>query len=135
MLERDDDDDVFEEYDAAIIKEEERDEPPPVREEEAQEAAADDVVPDAADISIEDFALLPLVQEIVQAHRARDAATAQSKMTALRRVVRRAEARLAVLQHATAQTLPSAKRAQEMLDSQSSLVAELQTRSLKAPKR
>ena len=121
MLVADDDDDVFEETDAAAARYEDEDSSAPA--EPSSEAAADDVAPDPSSIEQSDFSLLPLMLEVMQAHHARDVQAATIKMAALKRAVRRAETRLAVLQHATSQTLPSSVRAQEVLENRADLLA------------
>ena len=120
MLVADDDDDVFEETDAALARYE--DESPPLPAEVSSEAAADHAAPEASDITHGDFSLLPLMREVVTAHQQKDPPTAQLKMAALRRAVRRAETRLAVLSHATSEAMPSLARARTVVQSRSELL-------------
>ena len=52
------------------------------------------------EISMDDFVLLPHVEELVRAHREGGPSAGTEKMNELRRAVRRAELRMAALQHA-----------------------------------
>ena len=95
----------------------------PVQTDASSDVADEEVA--AADIRPEDFAtLLPLVTELVQAHREDKPQAATEKLAALRREVRRVEARFAALQHATSEPVdvePAA--AQNLLRARTELLA------------
>ena len=93
----DDDDDVLEENDVAL--QEADDDAASVSAADSSSEAADDAGFEVDKLTQVDFALLPYIAELVQAHRAGDAQTAELKLAALRRAGRRVSTRLAALQH------------------------------------
>ena len=115
----DDFDQILEENDAALQANEEA---PPT-------PSAKDSFSDAADEGIEideitqaDFALLPYVTELVDAHRAGDANAADLKMIALRRAARRANTRVAALTHAVSGPAAEPAAAQALLEAREALL-------------
>ena len=120
MLIGDDDDydNMLEETDAALQEEEE---PPPVSTDNSS-ASIDESI-DVAALRQGDFALLPFVAELVEAHRAGDAQAAEQKMNALRRAVRRVERRLGALQHAISEPAAEVDAAAALLEARKSLAA------------
>ena len=124
MLIGDDDDDVLEEAELDFQRGLDEEEAPAVS------TDASDVVEDVADlndVSLKDFELLPYVEELVKAHHDGDAQAADRKMAELRRAVRRAEGRLAALQHSVSGPVAAPDAAQSLLSARTDLLARTRT--------
>ena len=121
MLIGDDDDydAMLEEGDATMEEEE-----PPVVETMSSSDAGSIVGEDVSvdDISLADFALLPLVYGVVEAHRTKDTKAAEAKMVALRRAVRKAEGRWALLQQANSEETAEPEAAEALLRARTELL-------------
>ena len=95
----------------------------------ASDAVADDVGT-AEDVRLEDFELLPYVAALVQAHREGGQQAAAEKMAALRRAVRCAEARMALLK-ASAEGSTDETGVGALLEAQSALINSVTAASSK----
>ena len=118
MLICDDDDDVFEETDLAMQNND--DDVPTVTSESSD--VADEVI-DVSSLKPADFALLPLVTELLQAHRSGDVHGAEQKMVELRRAARRVDRRLAALHHAVSEPAAEPEAAEALLQARTDLLA------------
>lgn len=126
MLEIDDDDILeqqHEEREAANTHVDTSELPSASAVEEASAAAEDDREISAGSVTAADFELLPFCAELLRAHQqGGDAQVLEGKMRALRRAVRRAENRFAVLSAAVGEGDADPDAAQTLLEARTKLL-------------
>lgn len=132
MLIGDDDDAILEQQHEdyeAYETHAETSELPAISAEERSAAAADDRGATAGQVTAADFELLPYCAELVRAHQqGEDAQAVEQKIRTLRRAVRRAETRLALVAAAAGGAAPDPVAAQSLLDARTELLERTRKR-------